>query len=379
MNRAVYAGSFDPCTRGHLDIVERALELFDYVEIVVGQHPSKQYLFTQQQRVDFIRANLASYGDRVKVSALNGQLLADYAYEHGFKTIIKGVRNAADFDYERVSHDVSFSQQKGLETVLLVSRQALSHVSSSAAKEVCRYHGVLRDYVPFNVKYALERTVNNEKIIGVTGVIASGKSFLVEKLFASRFAVRHIDMDRIAHDILFTRQEEIYLALREQIKKAFYLVEITRKDLGEIVFSNPANLAELNRLMREPILMRVRAEIRDGKNDSLGRRDPFLHETIILNGALLVEAGFLHLCNNNVVLIDASDEVRYKRLIARGLNGAQIERRLASQLTTAQKINKIEEEIKKERFGKLVTVNNSKGAEFVSGWKMFWDTILEQF
>ena len=363
MKRAIYAGSFDPVTRGHLDIISRALELFDFVEIVVGVHPSKNYTFSQKERVRFLEQNLNLMfpQDRFKVTALTGRLLADYAYESGYKTIVKGVRNSADFDYERMSHDVSFSQQKGLETCILVSRQELSHVSSSAAKEICRYQGLLRDYVPLNVKCALERKINNLSIIGVTGVIGAGKSFFVDKGLG--LDVINIDLDKIAHGILFgDRAEQVYIDLREKVKQTFKLQELTRKALGDIVFNDSDKLAELNRLMREPILTRVRAEIRPNPN---------LFLTYVVNGALLVEADFLHLCNNIVIVITADEVVRWRRLQERGLTDEQIRRRLDSQLTTEQKISRINREIFKERFGKCEVIDNSQprkewlGAKFL--------------
>ncbi|MBI5368058.1 MAG: pantetheine-phosphate adenylyltransferase [Planctomycetes bacterium] len=349
--RAVYSGSFDPVTFGHLDIVERAARIFADLEVVVGNNPAKQYVFTLAERVAFLRraigdagagaagaangsaaatgATGATAGGRIRVRAIEHQLLADYAYAAGVAVIVKGVRGIQDYDYERMMHEVNLTQQRGIDTHILLARRELAHISSSAVKELCRYQGFTHEYVPLPVKEALERRLNGQAIVGVTGGIGCGKSFLGERLVARGrargIAVHNVEFDAIAHDILTARPEPVYAEARAQIAAAFGLATLDRHALGALVFADPEKLTRLNELLRTPLLTRLRAEMA-GKQGIL-----------LINGALLAEADLLHLCNNNVVLVTAPEGVRMERLRARGLTPEQIVRRLASQYTTDEK------------------------------------------
>ncbi len=176
MAGAIYSGSFDPVTLGHLDIIRRARRAFDPLRVVVGNNPAKRYVFTLEERARFLRHELVDLG--VEVHTIENQLLADYAYEAGFPVVVKGVRGIQDYDYERMMHEINLTQQRGIDTHVLLGRRELAHVSSSAVKELCRYQGFTHEYVPLIVKEALERRLNEQVVVGVTGGIACGKSHL---------------------------------------------------------------------------------------------------------------------------------------------------------------------------------------------------------
>lgn len=344
MSRAIYSGSFDPVTFGHLDIIERAARVFDELEVVVGNHPAKRYVFDLEERVGFLRQAIRD--PRVRVRKIENQLLADYAYEAGVRTIVKGVRGIRDYDHERMMHEINITQQRGIDTHILLARKELDHVSSSAVKELCRFQGFTHEYVPLVAKEALERRLNEQTIVGVTGGIGSGKSHVASRLVEAGLrlgiAVHDLDLDRVAHDLLEERQETAYRELRQEISAAFGLPELKRKALGEMVFNDPAKLARLNEIMRVPLLTRLRAGM-------AGKRG-----ILLVNAALLAEADLLHLCNNNVVLVTADESVRMTRLRARGLSEEQIARRLASQYSTEEKRRRITERIAECRWGRMV-------------------------
>src|SRR5262249_41874630 len=180
---AIYAGSFDPVTFGHLDLIERAARAFEELEVVVGSNPAKQYVFSLDERLHFLRQAIRH--PRVRARKIENQLLADYAYEAGAAVIVKGVRGIQDYDYERMMHEINLTQQRGIDTHILIGRRELNHVSSSAVKQLCRYQGLTHEYVPLLVKEALERRLNGQAILGVTGGIGCGKSFLAEQLVAA--------------------------------------------------------------------------------------------------------------------------------------------------------------------------------------------------
>lgn len=342
MKSCIYPGSFDPLTLGHINVVERASALFDKVIVAVGNNDSKKYTFSAEARLSMVKT-CVSHLKNVTVTLFHG-LLADFAYESGCKYIIKGVRNFQDFDYERLLNDVGLSQQRGIETITIFSTPALSHVSSSVSKELCKNHGLIDGYVPLSVKQKMELEFNKYFVFGVTGECGVGKSYfcnLMEHLSIDNkwLRIKHIDLDKIGYEILHTRTEQVYLDLRESIISEFDLGgnSIDRKRLGDIVFNDSDSLNKLNEMMRIPILTRIRKEL-----ESVSDIRP-----VMLNGALLSEAGFLTLCNNNVMVIMAPREKQRQALKNRGLSDSQIDRRINSQLNTDGKINLINDSISK--------------------------------
>lgn len=134
---ALFAGSFDPFTIGHDDIVRRALALFDKVVVVVAVNPEKRHMFTVEERVEAIR-HLYQGNRRVEVMAHDG-MMVDLAHDIGARFMVRGVRSVIDFEYEKVEADYN-KRLGGLETVLLYSSQALASVSSTAYRQLVFFH-----------------------------------------------------------------------------------------------------------------------------------------------------------------------------------------------------------------------------------------------
>ena len=136
---AVYAGSFDPITRGHEDLIKRSLQFVDRIVVAVATNVSKQPLFTLDERVGFIRAAIGT-DDRVEVQQFNG-LLVDFARSVGASLIIRGLRAVADFEYEFQMALMNRHLAPGLETVFMVPSLETTYISSSLVREVARFHG----------------------------------------------------------------------------------------------------------------------------------------------------------------------------------------------------------------------------------------------
>lgn len=134
---ALFAGSFDPFTIGHADIVRRALPLFDRLVVVVAVNPEKRHLFTVEERVEAIR-NLYRGDDRVEVMAHEG-MMADLAREVGAQFNVRGVRSVVDFEYEKMAAEYN-KRLGGLETVLLYCSPELASVSSTAYRQLVFFH-----------------------------------------------------------------------------------------------------------------------------------------------------------------------------------------------------------------------------------------------
>ena len=153
---AVYPGSFDPITLGHLDIVKRAAGLFDEVVVAIGKHPSKTGYFPATQRVDLVNAATAAAGlDNVRAMHFGG-LVVNFCREVGARAIVRGLRAVADFEAEFQMGLMNRDMAPEIETVFLIPRPELQFVSSSLVREIAGHGGAVERYVPEAVALAIK-------------------------------------------------------------------------------------------------------------------------------------------------------------------------------------------------------------------------------
>ena len=160
MKRAVCPGSFDPITFGHLDIIERASKQFDEVIVAVFVNRKKDGLFTVQERLNLIAANVGQFKN-VTVDAGSG-LLVDYCKAKNIDVIVKGLRAVTDFDYELQMAQVH-TQASGVETMFMATSPTHSFLSSSIVKELAHHGGDVSSMVPANVNAALKARAASNK------------------------------------------------------------------------------------------------------------------------------------------------------------------------------------------------------------------------
>jgi len=285
----------------------------------------------------------------------------DFAYEQNVQVIVNGVRSHQDWLYESNLHSLGDSQKLGIDTFILFTKPNLAHVSSSAVKDLQREQGLIQDYVPAYVKQCVEAKLSQQYIIGLSGEIGSGKSYLGEQLVelgqAAGIEVHNIELDQLSWQIQSDLNEAKYALVRAEIIETFGPVvanedgTINRKALGEIVFADAAKLELLNEIMRTPIMVRLRRELKNKTG------------LIILNAALLLEAKMSSLVNNNMILLDVDAKIQQQRLLARGLEPEQIQRRLESQYDLPHKSMELKKMIQRDQQGKLWLFNNDRHDE----------------
>lgn len=154
MRIAVYPGSFDPITNGHLDIIERASRVYDKVIVGVLSNKSKTPLFTAEERVDMIRLVTKDLSN-VEVDTFDG-LLVDFAKSKNATVIVKGLRTVADFEYEFQMALLNKALNPEYETMFMMTNSKYSYISSSMVKELAGFHGNLTEFVPCDIINRIE-------------------------------------------------------------------------------------------------------------------------------------------------------------------------------------------------------------------------------
>ena len=157
MQTAVYAGSFDPPTNGHLWMISQGLALFDRLVIAIGQNPSKNYVFSTEERIDLLRSSIPSC-ERLTITHFDNRYLVDYAKEVGAEFILRGIRSPGDYEYERVMRHINSDMAPDINTVFLMPPREMAELSSSMVMGMVGPEGwgkTVRRYLPSPVFDAL--------------------------------------------------------------------------------------------------------------------------------------------------------------------------------------------------------------------------------
>jgi pantetheine-phosphate adenylyltransferase len=146
---ALFPGSFDPFTNGHLDVVNRGLALFDEIIIAIGNNSSKKRYLPVEEMITII-GELFKTQPRITVAAYKG-LTAEYARQRGARFLLRGLRNTTDFEYENTIAQANRHVNRDLETVFLITSPALAAISSSIIREIHQFGGNVDDFIPFRI------------------------------------------------------------------------------------------------------------------------------------------------------------------------------------------------------------------------------------
>ncbi len=159
---AIYPGSFDPVTNGHLDLVARGAKLFDRLVVAVLRNSAKNPLFSVEERVAMLREGVTGYGN-VEVATFDG-LLVDFAREQGAQAVLRGIRAISDYEYELQMAHMNRRLNPEVETIFLMPDAKYSYVSSRLVKEVFRLGGSVEGLVPQLVIDRMRRSAGNSDI-----------------------------------------------------------------------------------------------------------------------------------------------------------------------------------------------------------------------
>ncbi|HBB25347.1 MAG TPA: pantetheine-phosphate adenylyltransferase [Bacteroidetes bacterium] len=143
---AIYPGSFDPITLGHVDVIERASQMFDRVTVVIARNSKKTPLFDEQERLEMATESLRHLGN-VSVVVHSG-LIVDFARDHGASVIVRGIRAVTDFEYEFQIALMNRKLQPQVSTIFLMPHEKYTYLNSSIIRELSRYHQNLSEFVP---------------------------------------------------------------------------------------------------------------------------------------------------------------------------------------------------------------------------------------
>jgi pantetheine-phosphate adenylyltransferase len=150
MRTAVYAGSFDPPTNGHLWMIEQGLEMFDRLIVAIGDNPSKRYSFTVEERLGMLRASTVA-SENLVIAHFDNRYLVDYARKKDAKYVLRGIRSPHDYEYERVMRHINADMAPEITTVFLMPPRDIAEVSSNMVKGLIGPRGweeIVRRYVP---------------------------------------------------------------------------------------------------------------------------------------------------------------------------------------------------------------------------------------
>lgn len=153
MRRAIYPGSFDPVTNGHLDVIGRAAKLFDEVIVAVAINDQKRSLFSAAERTTLIAGSVAGF-ENVRVSSFDG-LLVEFARQQGAAAVVRGLRAVSDFEFEFQMALMNRKLEAEIETIFLMPAEKYTYLSSRIVKEISRLGGVVDAFVPASVAVAL--------------------------------------------------------------------------------------------------------------------------------------------------------------------------------------------------------------------------------
>lgn len=316
--KGVFAFSGDPITHGHVQLIQRAAQLFTELHVVVLDNSSKQALFGLEHRLSMVKSVLANWNIPNLVITQWDRLLYAYTQLQGITHIVRGIREGDDCSWEFLLEDTYKSHQVQLDFVYMRAESKYRHIRSSWVKSMVQERASVHTMVPWCVKKSLERKILSQVKIGVTGSTGAGKTTIIQKLMEKisipGVQTYHIDFDSLVHNIYDSGVTGSYQSYLKRVHKllpdfcfdpetlVIHRVEL-RTFLYRIGLSRAKKcLDQILNILRIPLENELQIQCYDKKG------------ILFLESAILLEHGLSYLCNGDVLLVEADKETLLDRL-----------------------------------------------------------------
>lgn len=353
----VITWSFDSLHKWHEYIIAQAAQQSDILHILIWINGDKKNIFDIQTRIHHIKQSMRDLNNII-VWTYDESMLVDYMIRNNIDTIYKWIRDEKDTSFEKTQEYYNHFLSPNITTEYIECHPDYFHLSSSGIKWLFKigWHITpgIEKLVSLHVKQDLEKTLNNQDIIGITWVPGSGKSYIAEQLVAQArwldIPTIHINMDKLLHKIY---DQANYWYIRDQILELDPSIttnnngEINRNSVRNAMFSSQSIKDQINRLFQQPIRTELRQEVY-GKTG-----------IILIESALFAEHNISDIVNNNLILVKTDSDIQFKRLEKRGDNMSTITQFLDGQYNTETKQKVLEEKINQSWHGTIITIDNS--------------------
>lgn len=354
MDTTIFPLSGDPVHYGHMQIIERAAAVCQTVYVALGINPDKEgkYLFAEEERIRLANNAIECLGleNRVKVETFSGWL-SDYCKEKKVNLLVRGARNADDMKYETAAAE--YHRRHGIETILVPTYGEISGLSSTMLKQDVKNGKLVHGRTTAMIKQALEEKLLGVSIIGVTGLMGSGKSTFCSELcsYASSQGalMTHIDCDAVAHSLYSSGthpdlQSKIAAEFGAEVCEGS---SINRKALAKKALVSNESRMRLMGLLAEPFKEEVEKIIAKSKG------------VVLLDAAYLDK--MLPWVNYNVIMVKCDEDERLRRVLARDKMSKEKFRAVSSYLLAPDEFKeKWQEESSKAGNGKLYEADSVK-------------------
>lgn len=363
MTKAIYALSADPITLGHMNVIERAAKMFDEVIVGIGQNAKKNYLFPLAKREEIARKSLTSLMSKydIKILSFEGALV-DFAMENEATVVIRGLRDVNDFQSEQNLAGINKNLYKDLETCFILS-EGEYYVSSSATKEIISNGFSADNYLTIPAKAELQKALKNQRFIGITGLMGSGKSYVASQLeqYSQNQNVKiwNLDLDELCNEV-YDIENRTFEKQRRLIIEEFG--SLNKKEIAEQIFSSSDKLKKINKIFKEVIEYQIRKKSKDKEG------------VILLNGATIIANNYLNLANNQMLFVNAKTKTRMVRCLeGRNIQPETISSRDSVMMEIEKQKEMLQKEIEKSGFGFSIDIDNEKRVNI----KKIYDQLIE--
>ncbi len=356
--RAMVAGTYDPVTTGHIDIVRRAKERSEEVLVLVAHNPLKKPLFSLDERIGFMtRAVRNACIPRVRIIG-SERLLVDVYMKEDCDVRLVGVRNQADIDYETALNGWNTYLYSAFRMQTMDAREELRLVSSSAIKQIVLLDGDVSPFVDMSVKAALEEKLRGHGMIGITGGISVGKSWVAKEvarhLTGLGLAATHINIDELIREF-YAEASPAAQRVRDNLEGWFGTQVLLdgRGDVDRKVLSARLFTDSCAKKVRENLVAMTMPHV---ERLYRGRLLAAPEGIVLLEWAQMAEMHMTHWTNNRVVVVESSDREAFAA--KRGIDPARLAEWSKFQWTADAKHAAVCDRISEARFGSAWLFNN---------------------